>query len=204
MLIQIHLRIAKVGLKSHFRDSQVNMDQQIAEIDRKNVQSRVANFSHKFNELQGARMTTVVRHRNEQRVWENHALLAGGSLLAAGTLMAIAHSINKAILEGDAMDPITMAYIAGGATWIGSKCVERCVNDPKAPLYPIALLLGKANGCFAAYALFPVYGSLAACVGGAGIAGISAGLFAKTLAQQDNQRPIILHAKTIRNRRRAT
>ncbi len=40
MLIQIHLRIAKVGLKSHFRDSQVNMDQQIAEIDRENVQSR--------------------------------------------------------------------------------------------------------------------------------------------------------------------
>jgi len=40
MLIQIHLRIEKGGLKSPFRDSQVNMDPQIAEIDRKNVQSR--------------------------------------------------------------------------------------------------------------------------------------------------------------------
>jgi len=44
MLIQIHLRIAKVGLKSHFRDLQMNMDQQIAEIDRKNVQSRAMVF----------------------------------------------------------------------------------------------------------------------------------------------------------------
>ena len=34
MLIQIHLRIAKVGLKSHLSDSQVNLDQHIEEIDR--------------------------------------------------------------------------------------------------------------------------------------------------------------------------
>jgi len=41
MWIQIHLQIAKVGLKSHFHDLQVNMDQEIAKIDRQNVQSRV-------------------------------------------------------------------------------------------------------------------------------------------------------------------
>ena len=40
LLIQIYLRIAKVGLKSHFRDSQVNLNQQITKLDRKNVQSR--------------------------------------------------------------------------------------------------------------------------------------------------------------------
>lgn len=48
MLIQILLRNAKVGLKSHFRDSQVNMDQQIAEIDRENVQSRAKTQIQKY------------------------------------------------------------------------------------------------------------------------------------------------------------
>ncbi|HEV7735992.1 MAG TPA: hypothetical protein VGO47_01285 [Chlamydiales bacterium] len=41
LLTQIHLRIAKRAFQAYLRDSQVNLGQQIAEIDRKNVQSRV-------------------------------------------------------------------------------------------------------------------------------------------------------------------
>ncbi|HEV7738034.1 MAG TPA: hypothetical protein VGO47_11760, partial [Chlamydiales bacterium] len=40
LLIHIHLRIAKVAFQAYLRDSQVNLNQQITKLDRKNVQSR--------------------------------------------------------------------------------------------------------------------------------------------------------------------
>ena len=41
LLVHIHLRTAKVAFQAYLRDSQVNLNQHITKLDRKNVQSRV-------------------------------------------------------------------------------------------------------------------------------------------------------------------
>jgi hypothetical protein len=44
LLIHFHLRIAKVAFQAYLRDSQVNLNQHITKLDRKNVQSRDYNL----------------------------------------------------------------------------------------------------------------------------------------------------------------
>jgi len=120
-------------------------------------------------------MTTGVRNQNEQQVWNNHAMIAGGTLLASGTLMTIAHLINDAVSDGNRINPLYLKCMIGGIVCLSSKCVEHYIYDPRASLHPVALLLGKINGLVTALTLAPFTGSYCACAAGVCAAGLTAG-----------------------------